>query len=130
MGMKAKNPFLTTGYESPEYFCDREDETKRLAAALENDRNVTLMAPRRLGKTGLILHTLHGLRESGYRVVYLDVFPAQNLADFTRSLAATAFRSLESGMSRMLQSAARFREGNTDGDGQVRTGTDNGASGP
>lgn len=45
--MSNRNPFLTSGYESPEYFCDRVAETKDLIEALENDRNVTLMAPRR-----------------------------------------------------------------------------------
>ena len=29
-----KNPFLTYGYNDPEYFCDREDETKRLTSLL------------------------------------------------------------------------------------------------
>ena len=52
--MSNRNPFLTSGYESPEYFCDRVAETKDLIEALENDRNVTLMAPRRYGKTGLV----------------------------------------------------------------------------
>jgi AAA+ ATPase superfamily predicted ATPase len=56
--MKLKNPFLTRGYAGPEYFCDRKEETRRLISAFENDRDVTLIAPRRFGKTGLIHHTL------------------------------------------------------------------------
>ncbi len=28
--MAAKNPFITKGYAGPEYFCDREKETKTL----------------------------------------------------------------------------------------------------
>ena len=48
------NPFLVYGYEGPYYFCDREEETRKLVSALANGRNVTLAAPRRIGKTGLI----------------------------------------------------------------------------
>ncbi|MBF1449790.1 MAG: ATP-binding protein, partial [Prevotella oris] len=50
------NPFITYGYKGNRYFCDRENETKKLIEALQNDRNVTLISPRRVGKTGLIKH--------------------------------------------------------------------------
>lgn len=52
-----KNPFLIYGYAGPRYFCDREAETEKLVSALDNGRNVTLIAPRRMGKTGLIKNT-------------------------------------------------------------------------
>lgn len=45
--MKRENLFLTAGYAGEEYFCDRKKESSRLIAAFENDRNVTLIAPRR-----------------------------------------------------------------------------------
>ena len=47
-----ENPFVVYGYVSPIYFCDREQETYDLITALSNGRNVTLMSPRRMGKTG------------------------------------------------------------------------------
>lgn len=50
------NPFLTSGYISAEYFCDREEETKTLTRLLTNGNNVALISPRRMGKTGLIRH--------------------------------------------------------------------------
>lgn len=31
-----KNPFLVYGYESPEYFCDRVEETAGIISALQN----------------------------------------------------------------------------------------------
>ena len=43
--MKLKNPFLTRGYAGADYFCDRANETRKLIAAFENDRDVTLIAP-------------------------------------------------------------------------------------
>jgi len=54
--MKLENPFPEYGYFGSEYFCDREQETEELIDALVNGSNVTLMAPRRIGKTGLISH--------------------------------------------------------------------------
>lgn len=46
--IKPNNPFLIAGYHSPEYFCDRETEC--ILNALHNERNLTLVAPRRMGK--------------------------------------------------------------------------------
>ena len=107
--MKKKNPFLTSGYEGPEFFCDRAEETNALVDALENGRNVTLMAPRRFGKTGLIENTFHRLRsEGGFRTVVLDIFPAQDLAGFTRMFASAVFRSLETGVEKALAAATTF----------------------
>lgn len=48
--MKPNNPFLISGYYSPEFFCDREQETGTILDALHNGRNVALIAPRRMGK--------------------------------------------------------------------------------
>lgn len=33
---KLANPFIYQGYESPEYFCDREAETKTLTSHLKS----------------------------------------------------------------------------------------------
>lgn len=60
---KLVNPFIYQGYESPEYFCDREAETATLLSHLKNGRNVTLISPRRIGKTGLIKNTFFYLQE-------------------------------------------------------------------
>ena len=43
--MKPYNPFLVYGYNSPEYFCDREKETDKMISALQNERNLTLISP-------------------------------------------------------------------------------------
>lgn len=55
--MKGKNqvhnPFSVTSYLGSDYFCDREDETKKLRDALSNGRNITLISPRKIGKQDL-----------------------------------------------------------------------------
>ena len=53
---KLNNPFVVYGYKGAEYFCDRVSETEKIIKGLSNERNITLIAPRRIGKTGLIHH--------------------------------------------------------------------------
>ena len=50
------NPFVTSGYIAPAYFCDREKETEELSRWLINENNVAIISTRRMGKTGLIRH--------------------------------------------------------------------------
>lgn len=52
--MTIDNPFITYGYESAEYFCDRQEETHLLTTLLTNGNHVALISPRRMGKTGLL----------------------------------------------------------------------------
>jgi predicted AAA+ superfamily ATPase len=56
---KLENPFVYQGYEGPEYFFDRTEETENILSSLKNGRNITLISPRKIGKTGLIRHTFH-----------------------------------------------------------------------
>ncbi len=46
-----KNPFVTNGYISSEYFCDRTKETTEITNLMTNGNNLALISPRRYGKT-------------------------------------------------------------------------------
>ena len=59
---KIDNPFVTTGYVSAEYFCDREKETQDIIRYLTNGNNVALISPRRYGKSDLLRHNSQGAR--------------------------------------------------------------------
>ena len=78
------NPFLIYGYVSPDYFCDRIEETSQLISALRNGRNVTLMSPRRMGKTGLIQNAFYQIRQDYPEAAcfYMDIFSTTCLNDF------------------------------------------------
>ena len=97
MRMKPNNPFLIAGYYSPEYFCDRENSTATIIGALQNGRNITLISPRRMGKTGLIQHTFHRLKEIEPDAVtlYMDIYSTQSLGDFVRLFASTVLGTLD-----------------------------------
>ena len=105
--MKPRNPFVLVGYQGPEYFCDRERETQKLVSWLENGSNVTLIAPRRYGKTGLIHNVFHHLPQ-GFRSVYLDIYATKTLADFTRLFAESVVASLATPLEKSLSVIAQF----------------------
>lgn len=84
--MNKINPFPILGYKSPEYFCDRQVETNRLKSALSNQRNVTLISLRKMGKTALIFHLFHSLNKNN-KVIYLDLLPTSSLKDFINSFS-------------------------------------------
>lgn len=105
--MKPKNPFVTLGYQGPEYFCDRQTETKKLLSAVGNDRNVTLIAPRRYGKTGLIHHAFNAL-PSEFTGVYLDIYALGSLAEFACALASAVVGAADTPLEKTLSVVARF----------------------
>lgn len=85
--MKPNNPFVIEGYVSPDYFCDRGRETALLTRHLTNGCNVALMAPRRLGKSGLILNCFHqDEMRDGYYPIFVDIYETKNLAEFVYAL--------------------------------------------
>ena len=83
-----ENPFVYKGYEGPMYFCDREQETENMVSALKNGRNITLLSPRKIGKTGLIKHAFNRISttENDTICIYVDIFSTQNLHDFVQVL--------------------------------------------
>ena len=105
--MKHTNPFVVRGYRSPEYFCDRKRETTALVSALENERNVTLLAPRRYGKTGLIRNAFHHFPED-WTAIYADVYSTANLREFTQTLANAVVGSLDTAAEKAVSAVGRF----------------------
>ena len=91
------NPFILEPYRNKELFCDREVETEQIIEYLNNDRNITLISPRRLGKTGLIYRIFEeiGERQKDTETFYLDISSSQSLEDFIKLLAESVARVLK-----------------------------------
>ena len=82
-----KNPFVTSGYEGPEYFCDREEETAKLIRQLTNGNNVVLMSPRRMGKTGLLYHAFQQEEIANeYHTFIIDIYSTKNMNDLVAEI--------------------------------------------
>lgn len=94
---KIDNPFLLYGYEGPEYFCDRKKESEDIISSLTNGCNLTLMSPRRYGKTGLIRHVFHKIKEMDNDAVcfYIDIYATNSLYDFVQTFAKAIVGKLD-----------------------------------
>lgn len=96
------NPFPIHGYFGPAYFCNREAEKETILSALKNGRNITLFAPRRIGKTGLIHHVFYHLGKK-WNCVYLDVQESFTFKDFTNNLLAAVLNAVSKNRSVLKQ---------------------------
>ena len=104
-----KNPFLTKGYISSKYFCDRTIETDKIISAIENGRDLTLISLRRMGKTGLIQHVINqDVIKSKYNIIYCDIYQANNISEMTRIFGNSTFNQLEKTTDRMLKKLKQF----------------------
>ena len=107
---KLSNPFLVYGYESPEYFCDREVETAQLISDLNNGWNITLFSPRRMGKTGLIKNVFYRLQHESRDAVciYVDTFGTNDLSDFVQTFGTAILTAMLSKGEKALRRAMQF----------------------
>lgn len=90
------NPFVVGKYVAPEYFCDREEETAFLKKQIDNGRNTALIAPRRLGKTGLMHHLFaqNEIKER-YHVFFIDIYATSSLSEFAYLFGNTIYKQLK-----------------------------------
>ncbi|MBP5692744.1 MAG: ATP-binding protein [Bacteroidales bacterium] len=83
------NPFILEPYKSKDYFCDREKETEEIIRNIINGRNTTLISPRRLGKTGLILRVFDEMkaRSLNYETIYSDISDTISIDEFIKVIS-------------------------------------------
>ncbi len=93
---RINNPFITSGYISADYFCDREAESKQLIREIVNGNNLAIISTRRMGKTGLIQHCFHSKELSKeYYTFFVDIYATKSLRDFIFSLSKVILESLK-----------------------------------
>lgn len=99
-----KNPFNITYYTSPEEFCNRENEKQFLISAVYNNRNITLISPRRMGKTGLIDHVFHHIEnEKKFQTIYFDLLPTNNVNEFINNFCSAAINQIETKTEKIIR---------------------------
>lgn len=86
------NPFLLKGYISSDYFCNRDTENEKIIKGINNQQDITLYALRRLGKSALIHHVFHNLKNE-YDCVYSDIWGTTSLNGFINELANAVVQS-------------------------------------
>lgn len=91
------NPFIVGRYVSDHYFCDREQETAFLIKQVENGRNVALISPRRMGKTGLLQHSFNQPAcQEKYYTFFIDIYATNSLSEFVYLFGKTVYETLKS----------------------------------
>ena len=91
------NPFYLIPHTPEPYFCDREKETEDLIGFLDNGSNVTLISPRRYGKTGLIYHVFDKLskKKNVAELFYVDIYATSSSNDFIAVFAESIAKVLK-----------------------------------
>jgi hypothetical protein len=92
-------PFPFEDPVPPELLIDRADELAVLGRRAGDRVNVRLVAPRRYGKTSVLLAHAGRLRDTGWRTVHVDLSRVADLTDVARRLAA-AYGALDPGWTR------------------------------
>jgi len=93
---EVNNPFIVGKYLSDKYFCDRQEETAFLRKQLTNGRDVVLISPRRMGKSGLIQHLFaqEDIQEN-YHVFFIDIYATTSLSEFVYILGKEIYEQLK-----------------------------------
>ena len=104
-----ENPFITYGYESAEYFCDRKAETRELITMLTNGNHTALISPRRMGKTGLIHHCFAQKEiQDRYYTFLIDIYATKNLQDMVYRMGQVIVNRLKSRGQSAIDGFLRF----------------------
>lgn len=115
-GIYIKNPFVVGKYLSDEYFCDRVEETAFLRKQIVNGRNVALISPRRIGKSGLIQHFFNQKDiKDNYNAFFVDIYATTSLAEMVYTLGKEIYEQLKpqptKWKERFFQTISSFRMG-------------------
>lgn len=78
------NPFTFGTVATGESFYDRHKECDHIVKTLAGGNNMVLYAPRRFGKTSLIVKAIQQLEEQGFICIYFDFMPVFSVESFVR----------------------------------------------
>lgn len=99
------NPFLLQGYMGADTFCDRVDELAFLREAVANQRNVTIISLRRLGKTALIRHFFASQRK--FIPVFVDLYRTTDQEGMVLRIVQESLRQVGKPTSALVKEVAQ-----------------------
>jgi hypothetical protein len=105
------NPFRFGPLVLDDAFTDREDELKELVAEMRNGQDVLVYAPRRYGKSSLVLHAAQRALRDGALVGYCDLLKITTRERFAAALARTIHRDIDTAAGQALERAAELFRG-------------------
>lgn len=91
-----------------EYFTDREEESRRLAANFRGGVSTFLLSPRRWGKTSLVKKVMREVESDELKVVFVDVFKCKSPIEFAERLASAVLSQTASKTDEFIENANAF----------------------
>jgi AAA+ ATPase superfamily predicted ATPase len=109
--MSHTNPFTFGALALDEAFTDREAEVRELVSDMRNGQDVLVYAPRRYGKSSLVLRAAQQAIGRGILVGYCDLMRTPTKERFAAALARTIYSDLETAAGQALERAASLFRG-------------------
>jgi uncharacterized protein len=104
------NPFRFGTFVVDE-FADREAELAEVEADMRNGQDLVIFAPRRLGKSSLVLKAAAALRRKKALVAYLNLMTTPNKARLAERLAATIYADIAAPKAKLKERALAMFQG-------------------
>jgi hypothetical protein len=101
------NPFEYSSPLEPGDLLDRDDEAQRLLARAEGGHNSRVVAPRRYGKTSLLLRVLQEAEAEGWAGVYVNFFGALTPAEIAERVERSYAERLRGGLGAWFEGVRR-----------------------
>ena len=95
-----KKPFHYGGTVDNQHFCNRTSEIKELTTDIDTGLNLLLYAPRRFGKTSLVLHTL---KQTEYQYIFLDFMSIVDEHEFINEYFNAISKSLNTTADKVVE---------------------------
>lgn len=98
----AVNPFIYDDPVPPRELIDREDVVRKLLELAEGAHNTRLQAPRRYGKTSVLLKLCDQAQAVGLRTIYVDFLLATTPAEIARRIEEAYLPALKGALEQMF----------------------------
>jgi len=109
--MPRLNPFIYDDPVPPAELVGREEELRRLLDLAEGAHNTRLQAPRRYGKTSLLLKLRQEAERAGFRTVYVDFLLSTTPMEVARRIEEAYSASLKGPLGRLFDGMRRSWRG-------------------
>jgi uncharacterized protein len=111
MHKEATNPFTFGDLALDDAFTDRERELRELTSDMRNGQNVLVYAPRRYGKSSLVLRAAQEAMRRKVLVGYCDLMKTPTKERFAAALARTLYADIASPVDHAFERAADLFRG-------------------
>jgi len=87
------NPFSYGTVVKEPYFFNRTEEVRRIVDTLGGGNNLVLYAPRRYGKTSVVMKAMEALRAQGFVCIYFDFMTVYSRESFIEAFSKAVLRA-------------------------------------